>query len=52
MKFTLLPNPERVFSDNVEKHSQVLLPLLTMDLNDLDSNLSGVVHFILPFWLT
>ena len=49
MKFQLLPNPEEVFYENVEKHSQVLFPLLTIELNDIDSTLSGFVHFILPF---
>ena len=49
MKYQLLPNPEEVFSENVEKHFQVLFPLLTIELNDIDSTLSGSVHFILPF---
>ena len=44
----VLPNIEDVFFDNIEKHSELLLPLLTIDLSEVDPTLSGVVHFILP----
>ena len=44
----LLPNIKEVFFDNVERHSELLLPLLTIDLNEVDSTLEGLVHFILP----
>jgi hypothetical protein len=49
MKFKLIPNPEKVFFENIEKHSQVLFPLLTIELNDIEPTLNGLIHFILPF---
>jgi|GEM_PF-5831952 len=48
MKFELFPTPEQVFFDNVEKHSEVLIPLLTIDLKDINAAFNGMAHFILP----
>jgi len=48
MQFSLLPNPNQVFFDDVEKHSEVLIPLLSIELNDVEPALNGLVHFVLP----
>src|SRR5688572_28978586 len=46
--FTLFPDPIEVFAEEVELHSQYLLPLATVDLSLIDDNLAGKVHFISP----
>ncbi|MBO9492355.1 hypothetical protein J7384_18480 [Endozoicomonas sp. G2_1] len=45
----LLPNAKDVFSRDIEKHAELLFPLLSIDLQELYPELSGLVHFILPF---
>ncbi len=46
--FWPFPDPASVFADDVELHSNYLLPLATLDLSRLDAALAGVVHFIQP----
>lgn len=44
----VFPSAEDVFFENVEKHEKYLLPLLTLDLKSIDSELEGPIHFVLP----
>lgn len=46
--FTAYPAPESVFATDVDKASQVFLPLLTIDLCELDPTLTEKVHLVCP----
>lgn len=47
--FQPFPDPQTVFSRDVEKHCEYLLPLATIDLARVDPKLNGRGHFIQSF---
>jgi hypothetical protein len=46
--FHPFPAPEDVFARDVQRHSEFLLPLATVDLSHLSPNWDGKLHFVLP----
>ena len=46
--FTPFPDPESVFSRDVDAHCGYLLPLATIDLSHIDPRVEGRAHFIQP----
>lgn len=46
--FKPYPDPKDVFSGDVEKHSEYLLPLATLDLSHINPEWSGPIHFVTP----
>lgn len=46
--FTPFPDPTTVFNRDIEQHCKYLLPLATIDLSHINSQLRGRVHFIQP----
>lgn len=46
--FRPFPAPEDVFANNIDLHSEHLLPLASVNLSHLDPQWDGWIHFILP----
>ncbi|HXG12745.1 MAG TPA: hypothetical protein VNK04_23505 [Gemmataceae bacterium] len=46
--FQPFPRAEMVFASQVERHSEYLLPLASIDLSHLSSDWEGRIHFVLP----